>query len=112
MQGSDFSAEVEVSEAQLDLGIEHSVKIVRWISKQLQAKELEAENKGTIVRTPLLRSEPTKVNVGLAWVPLNDPSRRDRCSSQPESDQSSDSFYDDLEVADRNKTVSAKILHK
>ena len=29
VQGSDFSAEVEVSEAQVDLGIEHSVKIVR-----------------------------------------------------------------------------------
>jgi hypothetical protein len=44
VQGSDFSAEVEVSEAQVDLGIEHSVKIVRWISKQLQAKQLEAQN--------------------------------------------------------------------
>jgi hypothetical protein len=46
VQGSDSSAEVEVSEAQLDLGIEHSVKIVRWISKQLRAKELEVRNAG------------------------------------------------------------------
>lgn len=44
VRGSDFSAEVEVSEQQLDLGIERSIEMVKWISEQLRAKELVAVN--------------------------------------------------------------------
>jgi hypothetical protein len=44
VHGSDFSAEVEVSEQQLDLGIERSIEMVKWISEQLRAKELVAVN--------------------------------------------------------------------
>jgi hypothetical protein len=41
--GRDISAEVEVSQEQLDLCVDRSIEIVRWVSEQLRVKELEAE---------------------------------------------------------------------
>ena len=43
VEGNDFSAEVVVRQEQLDRGIECSIEIVKWVSEQLRAKEVETE---------------------------------------------------------------------
>jgi len=43
VEGSSFSAQVVVKQEHLDQGIEYSIEIVRWISEQLRAKEIESE---------------------------------------------------------------------
>jgi hypothetical protein len=50
VEGSDFSAEVVVSKEQLDRGIECSIEIVKWVSEQLRATEVETERERNQLR--------------------------------------------------------------
>ena len=50
VEGSDFSAEVVVSQEQLQLGLDYSIEIVKWVSEQLRAKEVEAELQSKLER--------------------------------------------------------------